>query len=637
MKKYLVKLVIFSLALGALSGFASISFAQGYSEAPMLAELVEQGKLPPVEERLPAEPFVVGPGVLISEEDLPDWEVGKYGGTIRTAHSVADWSPDVFIMNNEHLLCTPGIGLGKLWDPPTIQGGIRGNIVEDFEVEDNRIFTFKLREGLKWSDGEPVTTEDIRFTYEDVLLNEKITPVFPAKFRVGNSIKGEPMRVDIIDDFMFQIIFPKPYGGFLEILTGIVGWDGYTDLLKPAHYLKQFHAEYTPLEELKPLLEKEQLKDEWWQLFNLKDFTNWEQTQAASIGFPVLTPWCLVKASGGVYEWERNPYYFKVDTGGNQLPYIDKITSTQVQDVEMVNMKVLTGEVDFLRESAVLVNIPLYKQNEEKGGYRAVLLDLHNDPSALLLNLTYEDPVWREIVGDVRFRRAISAAINRREIIDSVYYGFASLPETVPGEYDLTLANGLLDEVGLLEKGADGFRLRPDGEPLTILIECGAQAPDLIPVGELLVEHLKPAGIKATLKRIDSQLYGQRWSANEIQAGILWCHGPGELNRYTSGAIRAPEWSRWLDTGGKEGEEPPDWVKKAYEIDVERWQYVTGSEEYVKLWREGIAWHREYLPLITIVEKVKQPLIASVRMANIPSSGFAIAANFSAEQFFYER
>jgi len=626
MKKYLVGLVILSLVFG----FAFTSFAQDYSEAPMLAELVKQGKLPPVEERLPAKPFVVGPGVLISEEDLPDWEVGKYGGTLRTAHSVADWAPDVFVMGNEPLLCAPGIGVK----------GIKGNIVEDFEVEDNRIFTFKFREGLKWSDGEPVTTEDIRFTYEDVLLNEKITPVFPAKFRVGNSLEGEPMNLEIIDEYTFRVTFPEPYGGFLRILT-IETWNGYTDLLKPAHYLKQFHAKYTPLEELKPLLEKEQLKDEWWQLFNLKDFTNWEQTQAASIGFPVLTPWCLVKASGGVYEWERNPYYFKVDTAGNQLPYIDKITSTQVQDVEMVNMKVLTGEVDFLRESTSLVNIPLYKQNEERGGFRTVLLDMHVDSSAFFPNLTYEDPVWREIVGDVRFRRAISAAINRREIIDSVYYGFASLPEeTVPAEYierDLTLANGLLDEVGLSEKGADGVRLRPDGEPLTILIECGAEAPDLIPVGELLVEHLKPVGIKATLKRIDPQLRGQRTAANELQATIMWCHDQGYNNTWTSEIFgtSAQAWWRWYTTNGKEGEEPPDWAKKAWEIDKKRWQSVTGSDEYEELWREGLAWHREYLPLITIVEKVKYPVIVSAKMGNIPSSGFAIAANFSAEQFFF--
>jgi len=628
MKKFLAGLIVLSLVFSLFLGFGKISFAQKrkFNEAPMLAELVKAGKLPPVEERLPENPFVVGPGVLIPRKDLPDWKVGKYGGTIRTAHSVADWAPDVFVMNNEPLLCAPGIGTQ----------GIRGNIVESFDVKENRIFTFKLRKGLKWSDGHPVTTEDIRFTYEDVLLNEKLTPVFPARFRVGYSIKGEPMKLEILDEYTFRVIFPKPYGGFLRNLT-IESWVGYTELLKPAHYLKQFHIKYTPMEKLKPLLEKEGFKDEWWQLFHLKDFTNWEQTQAKSIGFPRLTPWLLVKAAGGVYEYERNPYYFKVDTAGNQLPYIDRIVSTQVQDVEMVNMRVLTGDVDFLRESTALVKVPLYKQAEEKAGIRVVLLDMHVDSSALSINLTYKDPVWRKIVGDVRFRKAVSLAINRKEIIDSIYYGYASLPETVPSAYNVAEANKLLDQVGLSKKDSEGFRLRPDGKRFEILIECGAHAPDLMPVGELITEHLKSVGIKATLKRIDPQLYGQRWAANEMQAGVMWCHDQGWNNGWTSGAIRAPEWTRWYNTDGKEGEEPPAWAKKAWELDKKRWESVTGSDEYNRLWREGLAWHKQYLPLITIVEKVKYPMIVSARMGNIPRSGFAIAANFSAEQFFYEK
>ena len=629
MKRFIVGLLVLSLVISIFVSFGSVSFAQKkYNEAPMLASLVKSGKLPSIEQRLPEKPFVVSPGVLISKKDLPDWKVGKYGGTIRTVHSVADWAPDVFVMTNEPLLSAPGIGTQ----------GIKGNIVESFDVKENRIFTFKLRKGLKWSDGHPVTTEDVRFTYEDILLNEKLTPVFPARFRVGYSLKGEPMKLEILDEYTFRVTFPKPYGGFLRNLT-IEGWVGYTELLKPAHYLKQFHIKYTSLDKLKPLLEKEGFKDEWWQLFSLKDFTNWEQTQAASIGFPVLNPWILKKASGGVYEWERNPYYFKVDTAGNQLPYIDKIVSTQVQDVEMVNMRVLTGDVDFLRESTALVKIPLYKQNEEKGGFKTVLLDMHVDSSALFINLTYNDPVWRKIVGDVRFRRAVSQALNRKEIIDSVYYGYASLPETVPSAYSVAEANKLLDQVGLTKRDAEGFRLRPDGKTFTMLIECGAEAPDLLPVGELITEHLKAVGLKVSLKSIDMRLREQRTSSNEMQAFLMWCHDQGWNDGWTSGIIgsSAPLWSRWYTTDGKEGEEPPAWVKKAYDIDKRRWESVTGSEEYNKLWREGLAWHKQYLPLITIVEKVKYPMIVSARMGNVPRSGFAIAANFSAEQFFYEK
>jgi len=629
MRKYfLCSVLVLSLFLNVFINYNSISFAQKrYNEAPMLAELVKQGKLPPIEERLPEKPFIVGPGVLISKADLPNWRVGTYGGTLRNVHTVADWAPDVFCMNNEPLLIAPGIG----------NTGIRGNIIESFDVKDNKIFTFKLRKGLKWSDGHPVTMEDIRFTYEDFLLNEKLNPSLPAKFRVGKDPKGEPMKLEIIDDFTFRITFPRPNGGFLRILA-IENWAGYTDLLKPSHYLKQFHIKYTPLDKLKPLLEKEGLKEEWWQLFNLRDFTNFEQTQAKSIGFPVLTPWKLVKASGGIYEWERNPYYFKVDIKGNQLPYIDKVVSTLVQDVEMSNMKALTGEVDFMREGTSLIKLPLYKEYGEKAGFTIALLNNHAT-RAFYLNLTYKDPVWRKIAQDIRFRRAITLAINRKEIIDSIYYGFASLPETVPSEYNVNEANKLLDQMGLNKRNQEGYRLRPDGKVLDMLIECGAQAPDLLTLSELVMEHLKMIGIKASIKRIDPQLWSQRNSANEIQATIYYCHDLGWDNSFTSRVVEVmgPLWRAWYDSAGKEGEEPPDWIKKAYEIDRKRWESVTGSETYNRLRRDGLSWHRQYIPIITLIEKIKLPMIVSARLANIPKSGQAIAANFSAEQFFFEK
>ncbi|MCR6669378.1 MAG: ABC transporter substrate-binding protein [archaeon YNP-WB-040] len=634
MKRYIVGLVVLSLVSSMLLGFASVSFAQKkYKEAPMLAELVKQGKLPPVEERLPQNPFVVGPGVLISKKDLPDWNVGKYGGALKFVHVSADWSPDVFIANcTENLLVAPGIGIKD----------IKPNIVDKFNVsKDNRVFTFHLREGLKWSDGEPVTTEDIRFTYEDVLLNDKITPVFPAKFRSAGKPDGEPMKLEILDKYSFRISFKEPYGGFLREIT-VKGWSGYTDLIKPAHYLRQFHIKYTSIEKLKPLLEKEGLKDEWWQLFNLKDFSNWEQTQASSIGFPVLTPWRLVKASGGIYEWERNPYYFKVDTAGNQLPYIDKLISIQVQDAEMANMKVLTGEVNFLRESTALIKLPLYKQNEKKAGYRTHLLDMHVDPSCLWLNPTYKDPTWRKVVRDIRFRRALNMAINRKEIIDSVYYGLASLPKTVPNEYNPAKAEQLLDEIGM-KKGPDGWRLGPDGKVFEILIECGAQAPDLMPVGELLVEHFKRIGIKTMLKRLDPSLLGQRLAANEVQGYIIWNPQP-QWRDMTSPQITylpcnnwAPEWANWYTTGGKTGEEPPSDIKQLYKLHEGRLAATPYSPQDVRLTNEIYKLHYENIYIFPIVEKVKYALITPANLKNVPRSGQAIAANMYLEQSFFEK
>ena len=143
-----------------------------YKESPMLTDLVKAGKLPPIDQRVPEQPFVVDKGTLITEKDLPDWQPGKFGGTLNFAHAVANWNPDIFIGDNDNLLCAPGIGLE----------GLKPCLLSDFKVSpDNKEFTFTLRKGLKWSDGTPVTTEDVRFTWEDIYGNEKLTPVFPEQ------------------------------------------------------------------------------------------------------------------------------------------------------------------------------------------------------------------------------------------------------------------------------------------------------------------------------------------------------------------------------------------------------------------------------------------------------------------------
>jgi peptide/nickel transport system substrate-binding protein len=604
-----------------------------FSEAPSLSQMVALGELPPVDERLPQEPFVVGPGVLLSEEDLPDWQPGRYDSTMRAAHSVADWSPDIFVIMNEPLLISPGLSVDN----------IQGNVLKDFEVsDDNRVFTFYMREGLKWSDGEFVTTEDVRFVYENILLNEQLTPSFPRRFKNGNDPNGEPMSLEIIDDYTFQITFTEPYGGFLRALT-IETWVGYTELLRPSHYLKQFHPDYTSMEELRPLLDDMNLQDEWWNLFTQKNCNNWDMTNPRCKNYPALNPWIGTESSVGVLTFLRNPYYFKVDTTGQQLPYFDRIVSVQVDDVEMVNLRVLTGEVDFLRESASLVKMPLYREHEEQNGFRAVLLDIHFIPTMLILNQTYEDETWRSVVGDVRFRQAVSQAIDRQEIIESIYFGFAELPRQTMGDYanpDPASANALLDEIGMTERDSDGFRLAPNGESFTLTIEHGANGTDFVPTAALLTEHLESVGIRVQVRQVDPQLRTQRGNANELMGTIGWGHDMGWDNTATGdtlghwgGAGRL--WHLWYTTQGETGVEPPEWVMEAYDIDVLRWATIPGTDEYNELKERGLAWHREHLPMITFVENTQNPLIVSARMGNVPSGGTAIGANFAGEQFFF--
>ncbi|NJM40868.1 MAG: ABC transporter substrate-binding protein, partial [Anaerolineae bacterium] len=302
---------------------AAPAAAEGAKESPMLTEMVKAGTLPPLEERVPKQPFVVGPGIIVAQKDLPDWTPGKYGGTLRSAHSVANWSPDFFVMGNEGLLIAPGISTE----------GIQGNVLRDFKVsEDGKTITFSMREGMKWSDGQPVTTEDIRFTYEDILKNTDITKSFPARWKTGASPDGKEPVIEIVDPYTFQMIYPEAYGGILRQFT-IESWVGYTEWLNPAHHLKQFHSKYADAAKLKEELATAKLKDdEWVALFNQKRCLNWDVNQPRCIGYPSLNPWILKSSDNSQLTFERNPFYFKVDTAGQQLPYIDKLISTQVQD-----------------------------------------------------------------------------------------------------------------------------------------------------------------------------------------------------------------------------------------------------------------------------------------------------------------
>ena len=613
---------------GGADSAAAMASSGMYSEAPELAARVAAGELPPVEERLPLEPRVIS----AEHNDIPaadlNFEVGTYGGILRSVQPDPSWNPDIFVMNDESLLAAPGI----------LADGIGGNVASSFEVStDGRVFTLTLREGIKWSDGVPVTTEDVRFTYEDFLLNDQLTKVFPRWMRSASKSDGEPLQIEIVDDYTFRISFAERYDGFPAYLS-IVQWKGYTEFVKPAHYLKQWHADYTPLADLEDEIAEEGLgKGEWGALFNNRDARNWDLTRPKALGFPVLNPWMLVDQSPTVSVFDRNPYYFKVDSAGQQLPYINGLRSQVVADVEMSNLKVLAGEVDFLREDATLDKLDLYKENEDRAGYEIVLLDMHVSPTDARLNLTFDDPVWRQVVGDVRFRTALSHAINRDEIIDAIYFGFATPSTFVPSAYDPDTANRLLDEVGLDQRDAQGFRLGPDGKTFEIPFEIAMHATDMVPVTEMIAEYWKDVGIKTTMKTIEPGLQRTRRNANELQADMGWHHGPelwwGALWDFVPSGY-GMRWHTWFQTAGAEGEEPPDDVK-AFIAAMDRSIARSGAEREAAI-DEVRQMMQENVYIILNVEDVKYPLVVNKNLGNVPTGGFAIAANFAGEQLFFK-
>jgi peptide/nickel transport system substrate-binding protein len=586
-----------------------------FKQSPMLDSVAN---LPPLKDRLPKEPKLTNE----MPADMLDYQIGTYGGELRTVTSVVDWDADVFVMNNEALLNTPGI-LGK---------EITGNVLKGYDVTpDQKEFTFYLREGLKWSDGEPVTMEDFRFTIEDLIGNKEYTPIYPDWLCAGGSNKGNPMKFEVVDDWTFKIKFDQPYGAF-PIRLAIQGWRGYTDLLKPAHYLKQFHPKYGD----KAAIDKEMKEnkfDSWIQLMSLKNVNNWDLTKKKSIGYPSLYPWILKEAKGNQYVFERNPYYFKVDAEGNQLPYIDKIVSNLVQDIEMVGMKTIAGEVDFSRESAALIKMPLYKENE-KNGITALLASMHVTPTDVLINQTYKDPTWKTVAQDVRFRKALNYAMNRDDIINTIYYGFAEPGKIVDSTYNPEEANKLLDEMGM-KKGSDGIRTAPDGKKFSFVFEVGAQAPDIVPLTELIVAEWQKLGLNVTMKRIESSLWDQKIAANEIQVTMIWSHTPLYYMNDWLPNVWGNTWNLWRTNKGTKGEEPPAAVKAFYD----KMDKLSGlsPEEAQATFEELKADMKENLWYFVHIDNVKQPLIINSKLRNVSDKGFAIAANFSAEQFFFEK
>ncbi|OAS87818.1 ABC transporter substrate-binding protein [Metabacillus litoralis] len=596
-----------------------VSQIKEFKQSPMLND---KG-LPDVKERLPLEPKL--PNEMPAK--FLQFEIGKYGGELNTVTRDPKWDADLFVMSNEPLLNTPGI-LGE---------EVTGNVLKDYEVtEDQKEFTFYMREGLKWSDGEPVTTEDVRFAVEDVLLNEEIMPIVPSWLHSGGNAQGNPLKLEVVDEYTYKISFDEPYGGF-PIALAIGNWRGYNDLLKPAHYLKQFHKKYADAAELEKLIKEAKLGEDtestWVNFFNYMDITEREMSHSNAVGFPSLYPWTMKEMDKTYAIYERNPYYFKVDPEGNQLPYIDSIKSTIVQDTEVVGLKTIAGEVDFSRETTALTKMPVYRENAEKGGYEALLANMHVTPSDVFLNQTYNDPVWREVVQDIRFRQALNFAIDREEIIDSLYFGFAEPSEITDSKLDLDKANQLLDEMGM-KKGTDGYRIGPDGKRFSIPFEVQAAAPDIVPLAELLVEMWKEIGIHAAVKTIDGTLWGTRNTANELKASIMWTHTPLYYMSDYGETFWGPLWDSWWQSGGETGEEPPEHVKKFFtlmdELQVSTPEEAKAVEEKI---REEM---KNNLHYFVHVEKVKQPLIVNNKLGNITDKGTAISINFAGEQMYFK-
>jgi peptide/nickel transport system substrate-binding protein len=602
-----------------------------YSEAPMLSEMVSAGTLPPVDERLPVAPRTIP----VTEE------IGEYGGTwFRAAVGAGDAGTIGNRLSYENLLRWTEDG-----------SGVIPNIAESYEVNaDSTEFTFKLREGMKWSDGEPFTADDFLFVYEDIMSNEELSPSFPSWMRDPN---GTPGAIEKIDDYTIKFVFEASFGLFTQILAGpSASW--ISD--RPKHYLSQFHPTYTDLAEVEAKTAEAGF-DQWIQLFG--DRHNWQNPE-----MPHIWPWLPTRVPPEIpVVAERNPYYYKVDPDGNQLPYLDRIQFDVVERADLLNLKAVAGELDMQFRHILWTNYPLFIENAEAGDYRVMRWALAEGSNCLLHpNMNHQDPVLRELFQNKNFRIALSQGINRSQINELAYLGLgeprqASLISASPyfkeehaqryADHNPDAANQLLDEIGLTERDSEGFRLRPDGEPFTLSIEYAPVFGPWADTVQLITDHWKEIGIRAIPKEEDRTLFNERGMAGtEMEIGI-WIMDrcltpliePWFFFPYLGGTppSTAAQWYTWYTSGGSEGEEPPAEVQAQYAL----YDTIKGAsaEELPALAQEFFDRASEELWYIGTVGALPHVGVVKNNFRNVPETAVSdwlqqTPGNTNVEQYF---
>ncbi len=600
-----------------------------FNEAPILRLKVATGELPPIEERLPEEPLV----------DKPFEEVGTYGGTLRLGIVATFlWIPASFSTMEFMLL------FDRKYEK------IVPNIAKGWEFsDDGKTFTLYLRKGMKWSDGAPCTADDILFYWEGVISNDDLVPIKPKEWMQG----GKLMTVEKVDDYTVRFHFSKPYWAITSYLSSVSFRGAQNDIFLPKHALKKYHIDYNPEADE---LAKEEGYDYWWQLFNNKrDFL---LGRVLNLEIPTLGPWIPKQILSEGVIFERNPYYYKIDTAGNQLPYIDTIKATPFGDSETLALKTVSGEYDYMNWLVALKYYPVLAEGAEKGGYYVWFAEDCEGGTmpVYAFNQNYnEDPIIGDILRDVRFRRALSLAINREEFIEILFYGKgtprqATVPPTCSfykeewattyAEYDPEEANNILDEMGLDKRDKEGYRLRPDGKTLLLTILYG---PEVIPAEyiELTKEYWEEVGVKTTIKPGERMYLVTCVAAGTYMVTPLGFPSTAEfaiaagMCQQIKGNEWAPQWHAWWNTKGESGEEPPDEVKRLFSLSDEI-PYLPKEErnkaltEIFDIWAENL-WQ------IGVVGLEPVPMITNINLKNVITDTYVgISTGFGVSDRLYQ-
>lgn len=617
----------FELAEFEEKGTCKLAFAENPSIADLNKKILGNKDLPALEERLPAEPLVVAPYD----------KIGHYGGVI-TGISKGTESGTSDLLSVRHVnfvrysddlqTVVPNVAKGWSWN-------------NDFTV-----LTINLREGHKWSDGEPFTAEDVAFWYNDLILNPDVYEKTPGRWLFA----GKPVKVEATSPTTVTFTFPVPTPGILNRFAV-----DYGQPFQPKHFLSQFMPKYNPkaedvakeygFESAKAAVDFYYGGSDWKDVPSplLKD-----GDKAAKIGravVPTLESHIVVEESSEGRKLVANPYFHMVDTAGNQLPYIPEISETYIGDKEVQNLKIMNGDVVWKQQAIFLEDFPLLKENEAKGNYTVSFAPTFGENVFFSFNRTHKDPVLAEIFNDIRFEKAMSIALNRDEINEIVYLGQGKPMQGVPAEpktvsfvsddvmntniaYDVDGAKALLAEMGLKDSDGDGTLERPDGKPLVIRMIYSTQG---VPVKmmELVRDYWSAVGVRVDLKEVTSDEYRAAGNNNDLDL-TTWKYdgtsGPAISQDVTAfippfGDYFNPGtgfgWAAWKETGGKEGVEPPADIKQLWDLSEKFLQVEMGSDESNKLGAEIVKIHVDNLLKIGTVGDIVAPFMFRNDLKNV--------------------
>ena len=543
--------------------------AQAKGERPEFAALVASGDLPPVAERVSDEPQVVDFG-----------DVGTYGGKWR--FGLASSGDDGTMRQH--------VGTNGLVRWHHNREDLIPNVARGWDVsEDGTEFTFYLRKGMRWSDGAPLTTEDVAFAINDVLLNSDYGAL-STRFKAGE----DPMSLEVIDETTFKIVFPRANG---EFLGQMAREEGAAIVFYAKHYCATFHPDYN--DNLQPLIDASGASD-WQTLFVQKCGDPTEGQRWLNPERPVLDPWVMENPLDGgatVVTLSANPYFWQVDAAGNQLPYIGALEGRIFQDPEAMTLAAIAGQFDFqARGIDAAANRPVLADNRDAGDYQLYeVVGVGGNYNWIQPNLNHKDQVIADLFNQKDFRIALSIGMDRQEVIDTALLGDGTPWQTGPWEgkklynerlatqhldYDPEKANALLDGLGLDQRNDEGIRLMSDGRPARFLIDIRNTYPQIIDMIQVVQAQWAEIGIAIDLNVVDRSLHKLRsanadhdFTADSGNTTLSPGQLPSALLPIDDSSRHAPLWTEWYTTGGASGVEPPEHVKKRYEI----WEAINSN------------------------------------------------------------